>query len=174
MKFMEIGFIQNGKWTQDNAVFADGHQKTSSLQDGQWHLDADPGDVWYESFAPSDRNSAYTTIPLATDDTPQMSPTPGMSDNGQAVSRFNLTFDCRLFLAVRTNYGNSQQYNPLGEAHWHFDGSGIIAANGTWTAINGRTGDYGDSVMGTTGFDSIVTDGTTCNVLLNGGSETWH
>lgn len=186
VRFMELGFIQNGKFTAKQADYDGlpkagagggmGRRRMSSLEDGTWHLDHytdAPASTppWYDSndqtgadgFLAASGTANIANHDFEVSDTPRVTATDMMTltegANADAVDRFKILFDFNLYFAVRTTQavnGSEAIYTQRGKSSWQFDGSGTVAA-GVWT----KTG------MGNTGSASFadVTDGSVVPVV---------
>ena len=186
VRFMQAGFIQNGRVTQDNAVFSDGSKHIWSLQDGTYHIDyvtGVPGGTrsvapWYDSenqlassygAPPIDPPQPIQNIDFEMVDKPELLGTDTMTAGSYDVTRFNIQFDFNIYFCVRTIDKQNQAdeiYSPLASGSWYFNGSGLISAAGNWSPIVGLTGDGGAALLTAPAADVPVTTGTPLNDLF--------
>jgi hypothetical protein len=169
IKFLQLGFIQDAEFTEDNGVYADGSERKFYFQDGEYHVDYDinNGGPWYSTaagyyLAPVGDVNRVGTV-LGANDTPQFLATDTMA----GVEQFNLEFDCLLFFCVRTTLdvnGSDAEYAPEGEAKWHFNGTGLVNGAGVW-APSFTAGDGGDAAFSPP-VDIPTASGDPCNQLL--------
>jgi hypothetical protein len=197
VKFIQMGFIQNGSLTRKHADyfgFTPGRRRLSSLEGATFYLDlvTNPSVStipWYDSSSLLSESSTVAFLSPTSDgqlidqrfttrDTPNLLSTDTMSLTvgtvTSSVDRFALEFDLNLYFAVRTTEaanGSQNLYTQRGSASFEFDGSGNIAS-GIWTQTGaGTTGAASFTVM-STGSRVPVTTIPILNNLLTSG-ETW-
>jgi len=199
MKFIEMGFIQNGTLTKRNGVYQFWPKIwKNSLEDGNVHLDyatePAPGSTspWYDSedvtfppgndvdgfYSPPDDSSVISDHAMKVGDSPQLKVVPDMElpigAESDDVDIFNLVFDCSLYFAVRTvdtRNGANSVYTQRASAEWQFDGSGTVDGAGNWSKTgSGNTGN-GSFTEVSDGSVVPVTTGTPLNTLNT--SSTW-
>jgi hypothetical protein len=195
VKFIEMGFIQNGQFTREYGDF-DGFdtkkRRQGGLQDGAFHVDyytqAPNASTapWYDSqavtgtrgFLGPAMDAKLSNQDFNVSDTPQLWGSDAMTLTlggvTKSVNRFGLQFDLNLYFAVRTKEavnGSETVYTQRAKASWRFDGSGTIDAAGNWTQTGtGNTGDKKFTEV-KTGDVVPVTTGTAINNLFAG--EVW-
>lgn len=191
VKFMQMGFIQNGRATRKHGNFDGFTPKKrwrSTHQDGIYHLDTYPGSTspWYDKFrssktapagyygffAPSS-DTTQNDVGFNVADTPNIQATydmlltiGGVTD---VVDTFGIEIDFYMYFAVRTEDTKNQSnliYTQRGSASWEFNGCGSInAATYVWTQTGtGNTGSGSFSAV-TSGAVVPVTTGTPLNSL---------
>jgi len=192
MRFIQLGFIQNGTFVQEHGDF-DGfdpkQRRQSSLVDGIWHIDylttprstapwANSNDTDEFLDVTSDAspitNRAFTTI-----DRPKITATDKFTltvdANTDDVDRFGIEFDVRVYFAVRTTddvNGSAAVYSQRAKTSWEFDGSGTVNAAKVWTQTGtGNTGIAASFADVTNGTAVPVTTGTPINDLFV--TRTW-
>jgi hypothetical protein len=185
IRFMEMGFIQDGKVTkkQGNYDGFDTKKKiSSSLVDGVYHLDGDQAangtQPWYDKltlpgyvgyYAPGTDPIGLppfpiTNVNMSTIDTPEQNGTDPrkftltIGDETNMVDTLNIVLDFRLYFAVRTKDAindSEKVYTQRGQTTWQFDGTGSVNAGGGYMS----TGGGNDAVNK---YMNEVTDGRIC------------
>jgi len=165
VRFMEMGFIQNGQWTQAHADFnlvrprkrirftfegsdkfyVDKHKESTK----PWQYSNRP-DV---SYFRASSDSALTNKDFTTNDRPAMQATDKMKVTINGVNDspavFALIDNFELSFAVATTEEPSnpaKTYTQRAVAEWHFDGSGTLTpvtplGGGIWTRTPGARND---------------------------------
>ncbi len=178
---INVGFIQNVRWTRENSAFADNYKEVSVKQSNIYWLDQDlaSSGPWTDSnniqahfsngplefWSTKQVQKSPVTANLATADTPIISEASttysliGQGSHG-ALLKSNIVFDALDYLAASTtdSVSNSQmEFAPLAQGSWSFNGSGYnigetFATKGKWVPI------AANAVSGDTSLSSNVAD----------------